>query len=235
MMPYMYDSLYLLFMIPGLVLGFLTSLYVKSTFNRFSQVASRRGLTGAAAAEAMLRSAGIYDVRIEHISGFLSDHYDPSSKTLRLSDSVYGSYSLSAVGVACHEAGHALQHATGYTWLGLRSALVPIVNLGNKLWFYVCLLGYIIQSLAVVKFGVLVFGAAALFSIVTLPVEWNASARAKRVMVSAGILDRDEEASAGSVLNAAFLTYVAGAISSLMTLLYFLVRSGLLGGGRRRN
>ncbi len=232
-MPYMYDSLYMILMIPGLILGFLTSLYVKSTFNRYSQTASRRWLTGAEAATEMLRQAGIFDVRVEHISGFLSDHYDPTSKTLRLSDSVYGSQSLAAIGVACHEAGHALQHAEGYAWLGLRSALVPVVNIGSKLWFYICIVGYIIQSLAVVKFGVLVFGAAALFSIVTLPVEWNASARAKRIMVSAGILDRGEEDAAASVLNAAFLTYVAGAISSLMTLLYFLIRSGLLGGRRR--
>jgi len=164
-------------------------------------------------------------VNIERVEGFLSDHYDPSSKTLRLSPGVYDSASLSAIGVACHEAGHALQHAASYGPLGLRSALVPVTNISSWLSYIVIFLGFIFQSGGMVMLGAILFSAVVVFSIVTLPVEWDASSRAKQLMVTAGIVSAPERDSAGKVLNAAFLTYVAAVLSALLTLLYYLVRA----------
>ena len=220
-----FDPLYLLFAIPGLIIAGLASFYVKSTFSEYSHFRASSGMTGAQAAEQMLHSAGIYDVRIERVEGFLSDHYDPSSRTLRLSPGVYDSDSLSAIGVACHEAGHALQHAASYGPLGLRSALVPVTNISSWLSYIVILAGFIFQSGGMVMIGAILFSAVVVFSIVTLPVEWDASSRAKQLMVSAGIVSAPERDSAGKVLNAAFLTYVAAVLSSLLTLLYYLVRA----------
>ena len=220
-----FDPLYLVFAIPGLLVAGLASLYVKTTFAEYSKYRAGSGLTGAEAAAQMLRSAGIYDVRIERVEGFLSDHYDPSCRTLRLSPGVYDSDSLSAVGVACHEAGHALQHAAGYGPLGLRSALVPVTNISSWLSYIVILAGFIFQSGGMVMFGAVLFSAVVVFSIVTLPVEWDASSRAKQLMVTAGIVSAPERDSAGKVLNAAFLTYVAAVLSSLLTLIYYLVRA----------
>jgi hypothetical protein len=178
----------------------------------------------------LLRLSGVNDVEIESVQGFLSDHYDPSSRTLRLSPGVYHSDSLAAIGVACHEAGHALQHASGYAPLHIRSILVPAAQFGPMLSWIVIAIGLAISSLALVKVGVVLFGAMVLFSIVTLPVEWNASSRAKTLMVSTGLVTEEEQPAAARVLNAAFLTYVAAAFSALMTLLYYLLRLGLLGG-----
>ena len=220
-----FDPLYLLFAIPGLIIAGIASLYVKSTFSEYSHYRASSGLTGAEAAEQMLHGAGIYDVRIERVEGFLSDHYDPTSKTLRLSPGVYDSDSLSAIGVACHEAGHALQHAASYGPLGLRSALVPVTNISSWLSYIVILLGFIFQSGGLVTLGAILFSAVVVFSIVTLPVEWDASSRAKQLMVTAGIVSAPERDNAGKVLNAAFLTYVAGVLSALLTLLYYLVRA----------
>jgi len=217
-----FDPTYILYMLPGLVLSLLATAFVKSTFAKYSKVRCASGLTGAEAARAMLERNGITNVRIEHVNGFLSDHYDPGAKVLRLSDSVYGSNSLAAVGVACHEAGHALQDAEHYAAMGLRSALVPAANLGSKFSYWVILAGFLLQMTNLIYVGCFLFGAAVLFSIVTLPVEWNASSRAKVAMVRAGLLSNSERDAAGRVLNAAFLTYVAGAVSSLMTLLYYL-------------
>ncbi|MBO7740979.1 MAG: zinc metallopeptidase [Victivallales bacterium] len=223
------DPLYILFALPGLILSLLASFFVKSTFGKYSQVMSRRGLTGAEAARMMLERQGITDVAIDHASGFLGDHYDPSCKTLRLSADVYGSSSISAIGVACHEAGHAIQHATGYSFLALRSALVPVASIGSNVSYFIFLAGFIFQAPFMLKLGCLLFAMAVLFTIVTLPVEWDASARAKAAMVQAGFLSHEEENGAASVLNAAFMTYVAGAVSALMTLLYYMMRAGLLG------
>ena len=220
-----FDPLYLLFAIPGLIIAGLASLYVKATFSEYSRYSASSGLTGAEAAAQMLRSAGIYDVNIERVEGFLSDHYDPSSKTLRLSPGVYDSASLSAIGVACHEAGHALQHAASYGPLGLRSALVPVTNISSFLSYIVIIAGFIFQSGGMVMLGAILFSAVVVFSIVTLPVEWDASSRAKQLMVTAGIVSAPERDSAGKVLNAAFLTYVAAVLSSLLTLIYYLVRA----------
>lgn len=220
-----FDPLYLLFAIPGLIVAGLASFYVKSTFSEYSRFRASSGMTGAQAAAQMLHSAGIYDVKIERVDGFLSDHYDPSSRTLRLSPGVYDSDSLSAIGVACHEAGHALQDAANYGPLGLRSALVPVTNISSFLSYIVILAGFIFQSGGMVMLGAILFSAVVLFSIVTLPVEWDASSRAKQLMVTAGIVSAPERDSAGKVLNAAFLTYVAAVLSSLLTLLYYLVRA----------
>ena len=220
-----FDPLYLLFAIPGLIIAGLASFYVQSTFSEHSHFRASSGLTGAMAADRMLHSAGIYDVRIERVEGFLSDHYDPSSRTLRLSPGVYDSDSLSAVGVACHEAGHALQDAADYAPLGLRSALVPITNIASWFSYIVIFAGFIFQSGGMVTFGAILFSAVVVFSIVTLPVEWDASSRAKQLMVSAGIVSAPERDKAAKVLNAAFLTYVAAVLSSLLTLLYYLIRA----------
>ena len=229
------DPLYLLFSVPALLLSMLASFFVKSTFNKYAKVTSSSGLTGAQAADIMLKASGVNDVKIEHVNGFLSDHYDPSVNTLRLSDAVYGSNSLSALGVACHEAGHALQKANNYAPMGLRTLLVLPANLGSKFSYVLILGGAALQQPFLINAGLILFTAAVAFSVVTLPVEWDASARAKKALVTAGILQPAEREHAGSVLNAAFMTYVAGAVSSLATLLYYLLRAGVIGGGRRRD
>ena len=227
-----FDPLYLLFMLPGLILAGLASLFTTSTFNKYSNIASSSGMTGAEAARRLLETAGIYNVTIERVDGMLTDHYDPTSHTLRLSDNVYGSESLAAIGVACHEAGHAIQHATNYGPLAMRSALVPAANIGSNASYFILLLGFLFQSQMLMLLGIALFSMAVLFTLVTLPVEYNASSRAKELMVSSGIVSRAEAASAGTVLNAVFMTYVASAVSALLTLLYYLIRSGLLGGRR---
>ena len=229
----MFDPMYLIFALPGLVLSMLASFYVKSTFSKYSTVGSASGLTGAEAAQRMLYAAGVRNVRIERVSGFLSDHYDPSSNTLRLSDAVYGSQSLSALGVACHEAGHAIQKASNYAPMGLRSMLVLPASLGSRFSYIVIFLGALMQSSMLINLGLIMFGAAVLFTLVTLPVEWDASARAKKALIASGILLPQEQSHAATVLNAAFMTYLAGAVSSVLTLLYYLIRRGVLGGGRR--
>ena len=229
----MFDPIYLLFALPGLVLSMLASFYVKSTFSKYSTVGAASGLTGAEAAQRMLYAAGVRNVRIERVSGFLSDHYDPSSNTLRLSDAVYGSQSLSALGVACHEAGHAIQKASNYAPMGLRSMLVLPASLGSRFSYIVIFLGALMQSPALINLGLIMFGAAVLFTLVTLPVEWDASARAKKALIASGILLPQEQSHAACVLNAAFMTYLASAVSSVLTLLYYLIRLGVLGGGRR--
>lgn len=229
-----FDTQYMIFvMLPALVLAGMASLMVKVTFSRYSKVRCYSGMTGAQAAERMLRSNGIFDVKVEETGGFLSDHYDPTKKVLRLSPDVYRSNSLSAVGVACHEAGHALQHAQAYVPLTLRTVLVPATNISSMFAAYVVMAGFMFRPLLLV--GCAMFAVAFLFSVVTLPVEWDASARAKQHLVAAGIVSPMQEADAGKVLNAAFLTYLAGAIGSLLTLLYYLARAGVIGGGRDRD
>ena len=222
-----FDPMYLLFALPGLLLAMFASFMTKSTFKRFSQVASAYGMTGAEAARKMLMQAGIDGVAIEETGGFLTDHYDPTAKKLRLSPSVYRSTSLSAIGVACHEAGHALQHAHGFAPLHLRTALVPATNFSSWLSYIVIMAGFLLHSQQFILFGAVLFSAAVLFSIVTLPVEWDASRRAKLLMVKTGVVSEREAVSAGKVLDAAFMTYVAAAVSSVLTLLYYLMRAGV--------
>lgn len=226
------DPLYALMLLPAIVLSGFATILTRSTFARYSGVPASSGMTGAEAAARLLASGGIGDVRVERTDGFLSDHYDPRTRSLRLSGGVYDSASLSAIGVACHEAGHALQHAGRYAPLALRSALVPVTQVGTIAPYIIIPLGFILNSLALVKLGILLFGLVVLFALVTLPVEWNASARAKELMVSSGIVSPSERDGAARVLNAAFLTYLAAALSALLTLLYFLARAGLLGGRR---
>lgn len=224
-----FDPVYLLFTLPGILLGLWASAKTKLTFDRYSRVESLNRVTGASAALRLLANAGIRDVRVEETQGFLSDHYDPAGKVLRLSPGVYRSDSIAAIGVACHEAGHAIQHAQGYAALGLRSSLVPVVNLASPGAYIFFVIGLFLHSPALLWLGIACFGMAVLFSLVTLPVEYDASRRARQLMVSAGIVTQSEAKGAGEVLSAAFLTYVASAVTALLTLLYFLFRSGLLG------
>lgn len=226
------DPLYLMLALPGLLLAVIASAVVRGTFSKYSNKAASSRLTGAAAADRILRSQGITGVRIEMTAGSLSDHYDPRTRTLRLSEQVYRSASLSAIGVACHEAGHALQHAQSYAPLALRSALVPVTQFGSQAAWFLFVIGWFMRFPVMMQIGAIFFIFAVVFTIVTLPVEWDASVRAKRLMVSAGIVSQSESRQAGAVLNAAFLTYVAGVVTAVLTLLYYLIRSGLIGGRR---
>lgn len=232
--PMMYfDPTYVLVLI-GVVISLAASGMVKSAFSKYSKVTNSRGITGAEAAERVLHSAGIYDVRIERVSGNLTDHYDPRSKVLRLSDSVYGQMSVAAVGVAAHECGHAIQHAKGYAPLKLRSTLVPIANFGSKIAWPLILIGLLFSnetSIFLLNIGIIAFSAAVLFQIITLPVEFNASNRAIRMIADTGMMQGQEIKSARKVLNAAALTYVASAATAILQLLRILI----LTGGRRRN
>ncbi len=229
----MFDPSYLVMLLPALLLAGIATVITRTTFARYARVRAASGLTGAEAAARLLERGGVDGVRIERVGGFLSDHYDPAARVLRLSPAVYDTDSLAAIGVACHEAGHALQHARRYAPLHLRSALVPVAQLGTHAAYLFFLAGLLLHSPALLWAAILFFGCGFLFTLVTLPVEWNASARAKREMVAAGIVAPGEQAAAAKVLNAAFLTYVAAMLTSLMTLLYYLLRSGLLGGRRR--
>lgn len=231
MLGWLFDPLYLLMLLPGMILAGIASIITRSTFSKYSRYAAASGMTGAQAAHHLLQSQGVYTVDIEPVRGFLSDHYDPTSRKLRLSPDVYQSRSLSAIGVACHEAGHALQHAGGYAPLALRSAFVPMAQFGSSGAYFIFFLGYMMRMQIIMKFSVFLFAAVVLFSLITLPVEWNATARAKRLMVSSGIVSPSEQRSAGAVLNAAFLTYVASAFTAILTLLYYMMRAGMLGGG----
>ena len=225
-----FDPLYLLFMVPAFILSLVAQGLVKSSFSKYSKVGNRRGITGAEAARRILDSSGLSDVRIEPAQGRgLSDHYDPRTKVLRLSPDVYGKASLASVGVAAHEAGHALQDSRRYTPLKLRSALVPAAQLGSTLAWPLLFLGMFLGVMGMVKLGVIFFSGAVLFQVVTLPVEFNASARAMRALEGVGILSGDELSGARRVLSAAALTYVAAAVTAVLQLLYFLLRSGLLG------
>lgn len=215
------------------LVAFLLSLAVQAnmngTFQRFSQVRSMRGLTGAQAAESILRSAGIFNVRVEGVSGNLTDHYDPRTKVIKLSDSIYGSTSLAAVGVAAHECGHAIQDAREYSPLSVRSALVPVANIGSQLAWSLFLLGLVLSVRPLLTLGIFLFCAALLFQLVTLPVEFNASRRALQALEQTGILGQQELPGARKVLQAAAMTYVAAVAASLLQLLRLVLLA------RRRN
>ena len=232
-MPYYYwwDPTYFLVII-GAVICLLASANVNNTFKKYSKYRSMSGMTGAQAAQRILNAAGIYDVEIRHISGKLTDHYDPRNKTLSLSDSVYGSTSVAAVGVAAHECGHAIQHQKNYAPLTIRGAIVPVANIGSTLAWPLILIGLFISSRsgqALITAGIICFSLAVLFQIVTLPVEFNASRRAVRILGETGILGEQELGYTRKVLGAAALTYVAGAASAILQLLRLI----LLFGGRR--
>lgn len=225
-----WDPTYWLVVI-GAVICLLASARVNSTFNKYSNVRSLSGLTGAQAAERVLHSAGIYDVQIQHVSGKLTDHYDPRNKTLSLSDSVYGSSSVAAVGVAAHECGHAIQHQKNYAPLNLRSAIVPVANIGSTLAWPLIILGLFFGSF-LINLGIIFFSIAVLFQLVTLPVEFNASRRAVRILDETGILGRDELGYTKKVLGAAALTYVASAAAAILQLFRLIL---LFGGKDRRD
>lgn len=224
-MFYWWDPTYILVIIAALISA-AASARVNSTYARYSRVRSVSGMTGAEAARRILQTQGIYDVSVEHVSGNLTDHYDPRSKVLRLSDATFGSSSVAAVGVAAHECGHALQHARGYVPLTIRGALVPVANLGATLSWPLILIGLLIRSdsgLFLVNAGILLFCAVVLFQVVTLPVEFDASRRGLRLLTETGILYEDEAAQTKKVLSAAAMTYVAGVAASLLQLVRLLL------------
>lgn len=220
-------GLYILISLPALLLGLWAQMRVKSAFKKYSKVASARGITGAQAARRILDANGLHHVQVEQVNGFLSDHYDPRSKVLRLSPDVYRSPSLASVGVAAHEAGHALQDQKNYAPLTWRSAMVPTVQLGSWLGPIVFMAGFFMMGSfgqmgeTIAWLGLALFAATALFAVVTLPVEFDASKRAKVLLVSEGILAPQELDGVNKVLNAAALTYVAAAIQAVMTLMYY--------------
>ena len=233
MFYYFYDWTYILVLI-GVLICLAASARVRQVFAKYSRVQSRMRMTGKEAAEEILRRNGIYDVQVIHIPGNLTDHYNPGNKTLGLSDTVYQSSSVAAVEVAAHGCGHAVQHAMGYAPLSIRGALVPVANFGSAVAWPLILIGLLINgetSLLLINLGILLFSAAVLFQLVTLPVEFNASRRAVKALGASGMLYPDEVASVKKVLGTAALTYVAGAASAILQLLRLLI----LTGGRRRN
>lgn len=229
-----FDHTYWLVII-GAILCIFAQLRVSSTFSKYSKVRSRSGMTGAQAAQRILQLSGINDVSIEHIKGNLTDHYDPSAKVLRLSDSTYSSTSVAAIGVAAHECGHAVQHFKDYSPLKIRTALVPAANIGSRLGIPIILIGILLGSnQLLIQIGIWVFALAVLFQIVTLPVEFNASSRALNMLGSYGMMENDETSGCRKVLSAAALTYVAAAASSILQLLRLILLFGNNNRSRRR-
>ncbi|MEW6071590.1 MAG: zinc metallopeptidase [Planctomycetota bacterium] len=229
-MPLLYDPLYIVLTLVGLGLTLWAQGLVKIRFSRYSRIGVRSGMSGAEAAAAVCRAGRVPDVRIERHGGFLSDHYDPRTRTLRLSPDVYDGRSISAVAVAAHEAGHSIQHAVGYAPLGFRSAMVPVTNIGARLWMLPFVLGMFLANApagsALMKLGVLLFAIVVLFQLVTLPVEINASRRAKAVLAQTGIVGTSEEArGVEQVLDAAALTYVAAAAAAVLQLISLVLRT----------
>ncbi len=235
MFPFLFDPRYMMFMLPAFLLMMIVQWYVQSAYRRWSQVPARSRLTGAEAAQRLISAGGLYGVRIEGVQGNLTDHYDPREKVLRLSSGVYNSSSVAALAIAAHELGHAIQDKEGYFPLRLRAAMVPAVNIGSYLGWILIVLGILIQATQIAWLGVLVFSLGALFALATLPVELNASARARQLLVTSGIISGDDEQrGVNNVLNAAAMTYVAALITAVLQLLYWV--SVVIGmGGRRRN
>lgn len=223
------DPVYLLFALPGIALSLWAQFRVKSTFNQYSAVPSRTGITGAEAALRIVRHSGVQGVRIEETDGTLSDHYDPFHRVLRLSHDVYHGHSLAALGVAAHEAGHAIQHARAYGPLKLRSLLVKPASIGSNLGMILATVGLVLQATSLTMVGIVLFTAAVLFTLVTLPVEFDASRRAVATLEELAIVTPAEVPGAAAVLKAAAWTYVAAAVTAILQLLYFVVRSGLFG------
>ena len=235
MMPIGFNSQYLIFMLPAFILMMLVQWYVQSAYRRWSKVPARSRLTGAEAAQRLISSGGLYGVQIEGIAGNLTDHYDPKHKVLRLSQGVFGSSSVAALAIAAHELGHAMQDKEEYFPLRLRAALVPAVNIGSYLGWILIVVGIFLQVTQLAWLGVLVFSGGALFALATLPVELNASAKARKLLTESGIISTEEELrGVNNVLNAAAMTYVAALITAVLQLLYWV--SVVIGmGGRRRS
>ena len=229
-----YNPNYLLFMAPALILMVVVQLYVKSAYNKWGKVQARSRVTGADAAQRLIRSGGLEGVTVEGVRGKMTDHYDPRSKVLRLSEGVYKSSSVASLAIAAHELGHAMQDKEGYFPLKFRGALVPVVNIGSYLGWILIMVGMILNITGVAWLGLIVFAGGALFALATLPVELNASARAKQLLVQSGmIVGEEERRGVNNVLNAAALTYVAALVTAVLQLLYWVML--ILGmGGRRR-
>ncbi len=227
-----FDPLYFVFMIPAFILMGLTSWYVRASYNKWSKIRASSGLTGAQAAQRLISTGNLYGVSVAGTPGDLSDHYDPRNKTLFLSPGVANSPSVASVAIAAHELGHAMQDSEEYFPMQIRSFLVPVVNIGSNLGWILIMIGLFLRITELAWLGVIVFSGGALFALATLPVEFNASARAKELLYSTGIIQSEEERrGVNQVLNAAALTYVAGLITAILQLLYFV----FLVGGRRRD
>jgi uncharacterized protein len=225
-----FDPLYFVFLAPGILLALWAQFKVQSAYARAQQVPARSGASGAEAAEAVLHEGRVPGVRIEPTEGVLSDHYVPGQRVLRLSRDVYAGRSLASLGIAAHEAGHAMQDARGYPLLVVRNLMVPLASIGGSVSWVLIMLGVVLSSLMLVKVGILAFGTTVLFQLVNLPVEFDASRRARAALVEGGLVSPEEDMEVKRVLDAAALTYVAATLSSVLTLLYFLFRAGLLGG-----
>ncbi len=227
-----FSPTYLIYMLPAFILMGLTSWYVKSSYNKWSRVQASSRLTGAQAAQRLLSTGSMYGVKIQTVAGDLTDHYDPRDKTLYLSPGVANVASVASVAIAAHELGHAMQDAEDYLPLRFRSALVPVVNIGSNLGWILIMIGLFLRFTELAWLGIIIFAGGAVFALATLPVEFNASARAKQLLVQTGIIQTDEEQrGVNAVLNAAALTYVAGLVTAILQLLYYV---SLVGGGRRR-
>jgi len=226
-----FSPYWLLFALPGLLLALWAQSRVKGAYKKYSKVQTARGVTGAQVARTLLDDQGLYNVEIEESKGFLSDHYDPRKRVLRLSPDVYRTPSIAAAGIAAHEMGHALQHAGGYFPLQIRSAVVPVARFGSSLAPFIFIIGFLFQFTALAWLGLILFGVAVIFTLITLPVEFNASKRAKKLLVSNGVLIGNEIEGVNKVLDAAALTYVAAAIAAIGQFLYYFF---LMTGGRRR-
>ena len=224
-MPYFYfDYYYLILVVPALLLAIWAQVQVKTTYRKYSRVPNSRGMTGAYAAQAVLNFYGITDVRIERVSGNLTDHYDPRSKVIRLSDGVYNSSTVAAIGIACHEAGHAAQHAENYAPIKIRNAIIPVCNIGSTIGIPLALIGWIFSFSILISVGLGLYAAVFIFQVATLPVEFNASRRAIKVIDETQLLRDDEIGGAKKVLAAAAMTYVASMMVSLANLLRLLLR-----------
>ena len=231
---FFFNPTYLIFMIPAFVLMGFASWYVRHAYSKWSKVRASSNLTGTQAAQRLLSTGNMYGVQIQGTQGNLSDHYDPRNKTLYLSDSVANSPSVASVAVAAHELGHAMQDAEDYFPMRIRSGLVPMVSIGSNLGWILIIIGLMLRITGIAWLGVLVFSGGALFALATLPVEFNASARAKELLYATGIIQTEEERrGVNQVLNAAALTYVAGLVTAVMQLLYYVLLIGGMGGRRR--
>ena len=229
---FLFSPTYLMYMIPAFILMAITSWYVKAAYKKWSQIPAKSRLTGVQATQRLISTGGLYGVQIQGVAGEMTDHYDPRNKTLFLSNGVANSTSVAALAIAAHELGHAMQDAEEYFPLKFRSALVPIVNIGSNLGWFLIMIGLFLRFTELAWLGVLIFAGGAVFSLATLPVEFNASSRAKQLLAQTGIIQTDEEKrGVNSVLNAAALTYVAGLITAILQLLYYVT----LVGGRRRS
>jgi hypothetical protein len=232
-MSMFFDPLYFLFLAPGILLALWAQWRVKSAYAAASQIPARSGISGAQTADLVMQTEGVNGVRIEPVEGFLSDHYVPGQKVLRLSPEVYAGRSLAALGIAAHESGHAIQDARRYPLLVLRNGLVPLASIGSNAAWIILILGFVLKMAGLIYIGIGAFALTVLFQLVNLPVEFDASRRARIALIDGGLITAEEDRTVKRVLDAAALTYVAATLTAVLTLLYFLYRAGLVGGSRR--